>query len=76
LSYGDFEHKHHIGYLAFITLEETGKYRIKKCRIHFTDFYRIIPVSLVANLFPKRWEKYLSFIFPALFLEVWLEVVK
>ena len=30
----------------------------------FSDFYRVIGISVLANWFPRRWEKYLAFIFP------------
>ena len=76
LSYGDFEHFHHLGYITFLTLQNTGLYKIKKHKLYFTDVYKIFGMSLIANWFPRRWEKYLGFIFPALYIEVFLEVVK
>lgn len=76
LSYGDFEHYHHFGYVTFRTLQNTGFFRLKKHRLHFTDLYRVLGVGLLANRFPRRWEKYLAFVFPALYVEVFLEVVK
>jgi len=76
LSYGDLEHFHHFGYITFLTLQNTKLFRIKKHKLHFTDLYKVLGISLVANWFPRRWEKYLSFIFPALYVEVFLEVVK
>ena len=76
LSYGDLEHFHHFGYITFMTLQNTGLFRIRKHKIHFTDFYKVLGVSLWANRFPRKWEKYCSFIFPAMYVEVFLEVVK
>jgi len=76
LSYGDPEHKYHFGYYTFLTIEESKRFRIKKCQLYFTDLYKLTGVGLLANLFPKKWEKYLSFIFPALSIEVFLEVNK
>lgn len=76
LSYGDFEHFHHFGYITFLTLQNTALFRIKKHKLYFTDIYKVVGISVLANLFPRRWEKYLGFIFPALYIEVFLEVVK
>ena len=76
LSYGDMEHFHHFGYVTFTNLENSGRFKLKKHKLYFTDFYKVIGISLLANLFPRRWEKYLSFIFPAMYVEVFLEAVK
>ena len=76
LSYGDLEHFHHFGYITFLTLQNTGLFKIKKHKLHFTDLYKVLGISVWANLFPRRWEKYCSFIFPALYVEVFLEVIK
>jgi len=76
LSYGDLTHYHHFGYITFLTLQNTGLFRIKKHKIWFTDFYKVVGISLLANAFPRKWEKYLGFIFPALYVEVFLEVCK
>lgn len=76
LSYGDLEHFHHFGYITFSTLQNTGLFRIQNHKLYFTDFYKVFGVSVVANLFPRRWEKYFAFIFPALYVEVHLEVIK
>jgi SAM-dependent methyltransferase len=76
LSYGDLEHVHHLGYISFLTLQKTGWFKIENHRLHFTDFYQVLGVSLWANLAPRRWEKYFCFLFPALYVEVLLKVVK
>ena len=76
LSYGDLEHFHHLGYITFATLQNTKLYRIRKHKLHFTDIYKVVGISLLANWFPRRWEKYVAFVFPALYVEVFLEVVK
>ena len=76
LSYGDFEHYHHFGYISFRTLQNTKLFRIQKHKLWFTDLYKVLGISLLANRYPRRWEKYLAFIFPALFVEVFLEVNK
>ncbi len=76
LSYGDLEHFHRFGYITFLTLQNTGLFRIKKHKLWFTDLYKVTGISLLANFFPRRWEKYFSFIFPAMYVEVILEVVK
>ena len=76
LSYGDLEHFHHLGYITFLTLQNTGLFRIRKHKLWFTDLYKVFGISVLANLFPRRWEKYLSFIFPAFYVEVFLEVIK
>jgi len=76
LSYGDLEHYHHFGYITFLTLENTGLFKIKKYKIYFTDIYKVLGISLIANWFPRKWEKYLAFIFPAMYVEVFFEVKK
>ncbi len=76
LSYGDFEHLHHLGYITFLTLQNTGLFRIKRHKLWFTDLYKVVGLSLLGNWFPRRWEKYLAFVFPALYIEVFLEVRK
>lgn len=55
LSYGDLEHFHHLGYISFLTLQNTGLFRIKKHKLHFTDIYRALGIGVLANLFPRRW---------------------
>jgi SAM-dependent methyltransferase len=76
LSYGDLEHYHHFGYITFLQLQEGGLFKIRRQRLHFTDFYRVLGISWLANLWPRRWEKYLAFIVPALYVEVELRVLK
>jgi SAM-dependent methyltransferase len=76
LSYGDLEHFHHLGYISFLTLQNTNHFEIVRHKIHFTDVYRILGIGVLANWFPRRWEKYLCYIFPALYVEVFLKVVK
>ena len=76
LSYSDLTHKYHFGYNTFIWLEQRGIVEIVKHKIYFTDLYRVFLISFLANLFPRRWEKYLAFIFPAMYVEVMLRVKK
>lgn len=76
LSYGDLEHFHHFGYITFLTLQNTGLFKIKKHKLWFTDLYKVLGISVLANWFPRRWEKYLAFIFPAFYVEVFLEAIK
>ncbi len=76
LSYGDLEHYHHFGWISFAQLANTGLFKIQKYKIWFTDLYKVFGISLLANLFPRRWEKYLAFIFPALYVEFFLTVQK
>ena len=76
LSYGDLEHYHHFGYITFLQLQATGLFKITKHRLYFTDLYKALGISLFANLWPRRWEKYLAFLFPALYVEVELQAVK
>lgn len=76
LSYGDLTHYHHFGYVTFTHLCNGGKFRLERSKLIFTDFYRVTGVSLLANRFPRRWEKYLGFIFPAMYVDVTLRVVK
>ena len=76
LSYGDLEHYHHFGWITFDLLQNSGLFKMKQHKLWFTDVYKILGISLLGNLFPRRWEKYWSFIFPALYVEVFLDVIK
>jgi SAM-dependent methyltransferase len=76
LSYGDLEHFHHLGYITFMTLQNTKLFALEKHKLYFTDIYKVIGISLLGNWFPRRWEKYFAFMFPALYVEVFLKVVK
>lgn len=76
LSYGDLEHFHHLGYITFLTLQNSKLFLLRRHKLHFTDVYKVLGISLLGNWFPRRWEKYAAFIFPALYIEVFLEVVK
>lgn len=76
LSYGDLEHYHHFGWISFALLENTGLFKIKKFKLWFTDLYKVLGVSLLANVFPRRWEKYLAFMFPAMYVEFFFTVRK
>lgn len=76
LSYGDLTHFHHFGYVTFTTLCNSGKFKIDKKKLWFTDFYKVLGLAALANLFPRRWEKYLAFMVPALYVEVFLRVIK
>jgi SAM-dependent methyltransferase len=76
LSYGDMTHKHHLGYTSFLWLSGRGKFEIKKIQLVFSDIYRVFGISLLANAFKRKWEKYLSFVFPAMYVFVWLRVKK
>jgi len=76
LSYGDLEHFHHLGYITFHTLQNTGLFRIRRHKLWFTDLYKVFGIAFLANRAPRRWEKYCAFIFPALYIEVHLEVLK
>ena len=75
-SYGDLTHLHHFGWVTFHCLSAGPKFRLKRKKLHFRDIYRVLGVSLLANLFPKQYERYFCFIFPATFIEAFMEVVK
>ncbi|MBM3261836.1 MAG: methyltransferase domain-containing protein [candidate division Zixibacteria bacterium] len=76
LSYGDLTHYHHFGHVTFTHLCNGGRFRLERHRLVFTDFYRVVGIAAMANLFPRRWEKYVSFLFPALYVDVTLRVIK
>ena len=76
LSYGDLEHHHHLGYITFQTLQGTGLFTIVKHKLWFTDMYQLFGIAWLANRWPRRWEKYHAFVFPALYVEVLLRIEK
>jgi len=76
LSYGDLTHFHHFGFVTFTQLCRDGRVRMNDFKLIFSDFYRALCVGLLANWFPRRWEKYLAFILPCLYVEVRLTVYK
>lgn len=75
-SYGDLEHFHRFGWITFHRLRDSGLFALEGHRLYFTDLFRALGVSALANWSPRRWEKYLAYLFPANWLEVWLRVVK
>lgn len=76
LSYGDLTHYHHFGYVTITQMCRDGRFRMDGCRVIFSDIYRVLGISLLANWFPRRWEKYLAFILPGMYVEANLTVVK
>lgn len=76
LSFGDLEHFHRFGYTTFLGLQNTGYFEIVNHKIYFTDLYKVLGISFLANKFTRRWEKYLGYIFPALYIEVFFKVLK
>ena len=76
LSYGDFEHFHRFGYITFLTLQNTGLFRIVQRRLWFTDLMRVCGIAWLANRLPRRWEKYHCWMLPAMYVDVTLEVVR
>ncbi len=76
LSYGDLTHYHHFGFVTFTQMCRSGKFKLENSKLIFSDFYRVIGISVLANWFPRRWEKYLAFIFPGLYVEAVLSVNK
>lgn len=76
LAYGDFEHRHRFGYITFLTLQNTGMFRIASCALWFTDLTRLSGLAWLANRMPRRWEKYHCWLVPALFVDVTLEVLR
>jgi hypothetical protein len=69
-------HYHHLGWITFSTLQNTGLFKIARHKLWSTDIYKVLGISLIANWFPRRWEKYFAFMFPALYIEVFLTVMK
>jgi hypothetical protein len=51
-------------------------FKIARHKLWSTDIYKVLGISLIANWFPRRWEKYFAFMFPALYVEVFLTVMK
>lgn len=39
------------------------------------DLYRVLGIGFLANRFPRRWEKYLGFIFSEMYVEVEMQVM-
>mgnify|MGYP001587430769 CR=1 FL=1 len=76
LSYGDMTHRFRFGATSFQWLCDREPFSIKKIKIIFSDIYRVLGISLLANLFIRRWEKYCCFVFPAMYVHVWLKVNK
>lgn len=83
-TYGDITHKRSFTTESFDYLTGLSKFdyytkaRFEKIRlkINFWKLHRILGISWVANRFPSLYEKYFPFIFTAMNIEIWLNVVK
>jgi SAM-dependent methyltransferase len=83
-SYTDPTHLHHLGYFSFDYFTGGNQWdfytrvRFRKVsgRLHFYGRYKNLHISWLANRFPAFYEEHLTWIFPAWYLSVELQVVK
>jgi len=84
-AYSDITHKHFFSRQSFDCFTEQAfkykhytksKFKMIDARISFRRLYRRLGIEYLANLWPKRYERYLAFIFPAGNIEFKLLVLK
>ena len=84
-AYGDFTHRHFFNTESFnyftadfpqYDFYSAARFDKIKVRLNFWKFHRINGVSCLANRFPRIYERYFAFIFPAMNIEVSLKVMK
>ena len=75
-AYGDPEHKRSLSYFSIDKLALKGKFEIVKRRITFHRALRRWGIAWFANRFPRMYERFWTFIFPAEHLHFELKVVK
>jgi len=72
-SYIDITHKRAFSIFSFEPFYRTGGYiqnsgpefKLILSKLRFRTIYRLFGIELVANLFPRTYEKYFAYIFPA-----------
>lgn len=83
-SYTDPTHKHHLGLFSFDYFTDGNQWgfytdkRFRKLRSHLAFYgrYKNLPISWLANRFPRFYEERLAWILPAWYMVVELQVVK
>jgi len=76
-------HKLHFNYFAFngyikgeTTWLKSVKFKCIKKEISFHKYYRMFFLHKLFNRYPKAYERFFCYLFPAEFLKVWLTPVK
>jgi len=75
-AYGDPEHRHFFSYFSSEFLKRDGKFRVFKRLISFHRAFRRYKLHHLFNRFPRAYERFWTFIFPAEHLHFELEVIK
>jgi SAM-dependent methyltransferase len=83
-SFTDPTHRHHLGYFSFDYFTRgkqwdfytAVRFRPVRRRLHFYGRYKNLHVSWFANRYPRFYEEHLTWMFPAWYLSVELEIVK
>jgi len=76
LSYGDPEHIRTFSVFSFDKLALKLNFKILRKEITFHKTYRRYKLNILFNKFPKAYERFWAFIFPAEHLHFELEVIK
>lgn len=84
-AYGDFTHRHFFSTESFnyftgkspqYVFPTAAQFNVIGIRINFWKLHRTDGISFLANHFPLFYERYFTFIFPAMNIEVSLKVMK
>ncbi|MFA6450435.1 MAG: class I SAM-dependent methyltransferase [bacterium] len=84
-SWTDPTHKQHLGFYSFdffaagdgmIDFYTQCRFEVVEKKLDFLNRYKYLGIGLFANKFPRTWEKYYCYIFPARNMTFRLRVVK
>jgi len=76
LSYGDPAHKRAFSVFSFDKIAPRCNFKILMRKITFHRAFRRYKINFLANKFPKGYERFWTFLFPAEHLHFELEVIK
>ena len=65
MAYAEVEHKHYFSYFMFINITDKLKIKVLEHWLTFYKTYRHCGVGFLANKFPKIYEQFWTYIFPA-----------
>lgn len=71
--YSEPQHKRYCSYFMIDEILKKVPFRIKKREITFFKIFRLVGIKYIANRFPRNYEKFWTYIFPAENIKIWLE---
>ena len=71
--YSEPQHKRYFSYFMIDEILKKVPFRIKKREITFFRTFRLFGIKSLANMYPRGYEKFWTYIFPAENIKIWLE---